>query len=153
MSADWSPGLDTSTPAGPTYPSSMVLDECLADTDTLVALDAAQVAAWSATDRTLLELCRNRVAMLLRHEPTLAAMSEADQARARGGSDASDLTECERAALDFTEQYVVDVSSLTDAQAGALREHLGDGGLVDFVNALIVVEQRMSLELIFDGVL
>ncbi len=59
----------------------------------------------------------------------------------------------DRAALAFTEQYIIDVSLLTDAQAGDLRDHLGDEGFVSFVNALLVIEQRMILELAFDGVL
>ncbi len=53
----------------------------------------------------------------------------------------------------FTEQYIIDVSSLTDAQAADLCAHLGDEGFVTFVNALLVIEQRMTLELAFDGVL
>lgn len=130
----------------------MLLDDVLRDTDCLRALDAAHDAAWSATDDELLALCRDRVAMLLRHEPTVAAMTD-DRRRALASPEAAGLSARERAALDFTEQYVIDVASLTDAQVGALREHLGDEGLVDFVNALLVVEQRMSLESIFDGVL
>ena len=131
----------------------MVLEECIADTDALSALDAARAAAWDATDRSLLELCRNRVAMLLRHEPTLREMSDADHARASGDPGVSDLTDRERVALAFSEQYVIDVASISDSQAERLRDHLGDQGLVDFVEALLVMEQRMSLELIFDGVL
>lgn len=38
-------------------------------------------------------------------------------------------------------------------QVEALGVHLGDEGLVDFVNALLVLEQRMSLELFLDGAL
>lgn len=130
----------------------MLLDECLADTDSLAALDAAHDAAWAATDPELLALCRDRIAMLLRHQPTVDAMSD-ERHRQLSSTDLGGFTELELAALDFTEQYVVDVAALTDEQVGRLREHLGDTGLVDFVNALLVVEQRMSLDAIFDGVL
>lgn len=130
----------------------MQLDECLAETDSLAALDAAWDAAWQATDPDLLSLCRDRVAILLRHRPTLDAMSD-ERHGALVSSNRNGLTDVERAVLDFTEQYVIDVASLSDAQVEAVRGHLGDEGLADFVNALLVVEQRMSLETIFDGVL
>lgn len=130
----------------------MQLDECLAETDSLAALDAAWDAAWQATDPDLLSLCRDRVAILLRHRPTLDAMSD-ERHGALVSSSRNGLTDVERAVLDFTEQYVIDVASLSDAQVESVRGHLGDEGLADFVNALLVVEQRMSLETIFDGVL
>lgn len=131
----------------------MVLDEHLAGTDALEALDAAHDAAWAATDRALLSLCRNRMAMLRRHRPTLAAMSVPDLDRLSRWPRSPEFGDLERAALDFTEQYLIDVASLSDAQVERLGGHLGDDGLVDFVNALLVVEQRMSLELFFDRTL
>ena len=39
----------------------------------------------------------------------------------------------ERAGLAFTEQFVIDVAGLDDATAGAVRDALGEQGLVDFV--------------------
>ena len=71
----------------------------------------------------------------------------------RGWPTSEQLTERDCAALAFTEQFVLDVSALNDVQAAALRDHLGDEGLVTFVNALLTLEQRMTLELAFDGVL
>ena len=41
----------------------------------------------------------------------------------------------------------------TDALAAELRVHFGAAGLASFVNALLVLEQRMTLELAFDRVL
>jgi alkylhydroperoxidase family enzyme len=123
----------------------------LADTDALASLDAARDAAWTACDDELLVLCRDRVAMLLRHEPTIAAMTDGRRVALSTWTTSEQFSGRERAALGFTEQYVIDVASLTDAQAAELREHLGDEGLVSFVNALLVVEQRMTLELAFDG--
>ncbi|MGA9276602.1 hypothetical protein [Ilumatobacter sp.] len=131
----------------------MDLDDRLAGTDTLAALDAADAAAWSAIDPSLLATCRDRVAMLLGHEPTLAAMSDEDRSELSAWPTAEQFSETERAALDFTEQYIVDVTGLTDSQAERLRTHLGPVGLVDFVNAVLVVEQRMTLELALDGAL
>lgn len=131
----------------------MELDEWLADTDALTALDAAYTAAWEATDAKLLTLCRNRMAMLLRHQPTLDTLSDDERRELSTWPTSATLGEVERAALDFTEQYVVDVASLTDAHADALRAHLDDSAFATFVNALLVVEQRMSLELVLGGVL
>jgi hypothetical protein len=131
----------------------MELDEWLADTDALAALDAAYAAAWEATDSELLALCRDRMAMLLRHQPTLDSLTDDDRRELSAWPSSTTLTDVQRAALDFTEQYVVDVSSLTDAHADALRAHLDDSAFATFVNALLVIEQRMSLELVLGGVL
>lgn len=131
----------------------MVLDEHLAGTDALIALDRANDAAWRATDAALLSLCRNRMAMLRRDDATLSALSALEIDQLSRWPNAPEFSDLERAALDFTEQYLIDVASLSDAQVGRLRDHLGDEGLVDFVNALLVVEQRMSLELFLDGAL
>lgn len=127
--------------------------EAIPDTDALRALDAAHDAAWAAVDPDLLALCRDRVAMLLRHEPTLREMDADRHHLLSSWPGSTELGELERAALAFAEQYVIDVAALSDEQVAALRDHLGDVDLVDFVNALLVVEQRMSLESIFDGVL
>lgn len=131
----------------------MALDEWLAGTDALDALDAAHDAAWRSVDVELLTLCRQRMAMLRRHEPTLSSMSAADLATLRRWPTSPVFDERQRAALEFTEQYLLDVAALDDAQVGALREHLGEQGLVDFVNALLVIEQRMALELFLAGAL
>lgn len=91
--------------------------------------------------------------MLLRYPPTLDAMSEERRAAVSRWPTTESFSPRDRAALAFTEQYVIDVASLTDDLAAELRHHLGDEGLVTFVNALLVIEQRMTLELTFDGVL
>lgn len=64
-----------------------------------------------------------------------------------------EFDDVQRAALDFTEQYLIDVASVSDVQARRLSDHLGDEGMVDFVNALLVVEQRMALELFLERAL
>ena len=131
----------------------MTLDEALAGTDALAHLDAAHDAAWNATDADLLELCRRRMAMLLGHEVALDEVPTDELDRLAGRRDADSFSDIELAALAFTEQYVVDVSSMPDDVVDRLRSFVGDEGLVDFVNALLVVEQRMTLELAFEAVL
>jgi alkylhydroperoxidase family enzyme len=125
----------------------------LDDSDALVALDAAYAAAWKATDEALLTLCHDRVAVLLGHSGRCHPMPFDDQESPSVWSQSEASTARERAALDYTEQYIVDVSSMSNDQASALREHLGDEGLVSFTNALLVIEQRMTLELAFEEVL
>jgi len=125
----------------------MPLTTWLDGTDALGELDAAHAAAWRAADHDLLALCRDRVAMLLRHGPTVAAIPPERLDLLRWWATTDRLGDRERAALEFSEQYVVDVASISDDQAGALRGHLGDEGFATFVNALLVVEQRMTLEL------
>lgn len=131
----------------------MDLAEWLDGSDALVALDAAHAAAWKATDAGLLAVCRDRVAMLRSYSPRLDQMSAGERASLSAWPTSDEFTDRERAALDFTEQYLIDVASISDEQAAALRSHLGDEGLATFVNALLVIEQRMTLELALEGVL
>ncbi|MEL6892695.1 MAG: hypothetical protein AAFP84_13940 [Actinomycetota bacterium] len=125
----------------------MDLAPWLGDSDALVELDAAHEAAWRVADSELLALCRDRLGMLLRHRTTLDAIHRARAAELRAWATSDAFDHRARAALEFTEQYVVDVAAITDEQADAVRAHLGDDAFATFVNALLVVEQRMTLEL------
>ena len=127
--------------------------------DVRTDMGAAHDAAWQATDPRLLELCRVRIASLLGCasdvgartpgidvDPTLLDAIAAWPTDPR--FDARD-----RACLAFAEHFVVDVASLADDTAAAVREHLGDQGLQDFATALLVVEQRIRLRLVWDRLL
>jgi alkylhydroperoxidase family enzyme len=124
--------------------------------DVAEELRAANDAAWVATAPRLLELCRVRIAVLL------GCAAEAD-ARTPGSGVADDVLAAirawptdprfgplDQACLGFAEHYVIDVASIDDGTVAAVREHLGDEGLVNFVNALLVVEQRIRLRLVWD---
>lgn len=112
--------------------------------DVIAHLDAAHDAVWQCVDPALLEVCRDFVAGHL----------GADRDLDRRSDDVRELDPGLRAAaIAFTEQFLVDVSGVTDEQVAPLQAALGDQGLVDFLHALLVVEQRMRLELIWDGVL
>lgn len=100
-------------------------------------------------DPTLLELCRIRMATLLRVQPELEARCE--RARAQGLGEAkiaalptwssSELfTDRERACLAVAEQFVIDVNGLDDESVGDLVEHLGAAGCYTFVAALWATE-------------
>lgn len=125
--------------------------------DVRAELDAAHAAALAATSPRLLELCRLRIATMLGcdaeatvHDPCVDHDTVA--ALASWPTDAR-FDAVDRAALAFTEHFVIDVASLDDATAATLREHLGDDGLSNFVHALLVVEQRIRLRLAWDRLL
>lgn len=127
--------------------------------DVRTDMGAAHDAAWQATDARLLELCRVRIASLLGCAAEAAARTstagvdpEVLDAVAAWPTDAR-FDARDRACLAFAEHFVVDVASLSDDTAAALREHLGDQGLQDFVSALLVVEQRIRLRLVWDRLL
>jgi alkylhydroperoxidase family enzyme len=111
-------------------------------------------AAWEVHDTILLELCRLRIAQIL------GCQAENDEysltARRAGLSDAmiDDLprwyssarfSHAQKACLAFTEQFVMDVTNLSEAQVCTVSEHLGTAGLVDLASAVLVIEQRHRL--------
>jgi alkylhydroperoxidase family enzyme len=127
--------------------------------DVLADMTAAHTAAWAAAPPRQLELCRVRIASMLGCEAEATARTDGtgldpDQLAsiADWPSDAR-FGPADRACLAFTEHYVIDVASLDDATVAAVREHLGDAGLQDFVSALLVVEQRIRLRLAWDRLL
>jgi alkylhydroperoxidase family enzyme len=119
-------------------------------------MQAAHAAAWTATAPRLLELCRVRIATMLGSDAEARARSadtgvapELLDAIAEWPTDPR-FGEIDRACLAFTEHYVIDVASVSDDTAAAVRDHLGDAGLQNFVSALLVVEQRIRLRSIWD---
>jgi alkylhydroperoxidase family enzyme len=115
----------------------------------LASLDAAHRAAWAAVDGDLLELCRLRIAMLLGNEEERSSdRLDATLVEALPSWPTSELfTPAQRACLALTEQFVIDVAGVDDAQVAAVADELGGDGLSSFVNALLVVEQRQRLRL------
>jgi alkylhydroperoxidase family enzyme len=143
--------------------TTAVLGAVLSDhPDIADRLTELERAAWSAVDPVLLELCRVRIAMLL---------GCAEEAQARiddalsGGLDEATLAELpswptsprfgprERACLAFCEQFVIDVAGMSDDLASAVAEHVGPQGLADLAAALLVVEQRQRLRLVWERLL
>jgi alkylhydroperoxidase family enzyme len=142
-----------------TVPTEAVLAQVLAgDTfgDVHERLAVAHAAAWSATPVRSLELCRLRIAMLLgcaeelRARTPLAGVDDAIMAALPAWPHDDRFDATDRACLAFAEQWVLDVASLDAATAAAVREQLGDDGLQSFAYALLVVEQRIRLRLVWD---
>lgn len=112
----------------------------LADTpEVLARLEAAHAAAWAAVDPHVLGLCQRRIASLLGFVDE--DMEPWDPSRA--------LDATEAACVAYTEQHVIDVAAMDDATVAAVADALGAPGLVDFANALLVVEQRIRLHLLW----
>ena len=123
--------------------------------DVLAALTEAHEAAWLVTDADLLDLCQVRIAMLLGFDAGLAAPDlDAERlADLAAWPTSPRFTSRERAGLAFAERFVIDVASMDDATVTALVDELGGDGVVNFANALLVVEQRQRLHLMIDRLL
>lgn len=132
--------------------TSQVLQQVLADRpDVHRHLGDAWAAAPEAVDSRLLALCSARVAMLLGGPDDDAfPLDPHTRSQLPGWPTADAFDDADRACLAFTEQFVIDVASLDDATANAVVEHLGAAGFGNFVNALLVAEQRQRLRLIWD---
>lgn len=100
----------------------------------LIGLTDVHLAARAAVDADVLDVCESRIAALL----GLDAIEERGQ-----------RTAAQHACLAFTDQFVIDVSAMTDGLVAAVAAELGADGLVNFVNALLVVEQRLRAQLMF----
>ena len=118
---------------------------------------AHDVATATVPDPAVFELCRARAAGLLGHPATAVDPHVQPDAAKRSalpdwrGSEA--FTEKERAHLDFTEQSLMSVASLTDAQVEALLAHGSALDVHTFIAALYVTEFRMRLSLVASAVL
>ena len=109
--------------------------------------------AWEVADPVLLDLCRLRIAMLLGCHSELEVLNsdlDSDKIASLSQWATSGLfSEREKSCLRFTEEFIVDVSQIPDSSAFAVRDHLGEEGFVNFVNALLVIEQRIRLQLVW----
>ncbi len=117
--------------------------------------DARNLAA-TVTDVRRVELARLRIAMLLGNRQALATRSpaaieaglseEAIAALPRWPS--SDLfDETDRACLALAEQFVIDVSGVSDRDVQPVLDGLGPQGLYGFVQSLWVSDMTQRLEM------
>lgn len=100
------------------------------------ALQSAREAAASNVDAGLLAIAERRICQLLGAEPTssvtLQQLVPDDVAHA---------------IVTFVEQWIVDVANISDDMVATLRTQLDEDQLMDFLHALLVVEQRVRLDL------
>jgi hypothetical protein len=123
------------------------------------SLEAAHAAAWDVVDPILLELCRLRLAQLFGDTAELERRTPAAVAAGLDESMVSDLRAWprsasygprDRACLAFCEQFFIDVANVSKKETEAISAELGVQGLVDFVSALLVIEQRQRLRLAWE---
>ena len=147
----------TGAQAGGAESTAVVLERVLAGhTDVATDLDAAHRAAWAALDPALVELTRLRIAMMLGNQAELAertpgaGVDEATVAELSLWPTSPRYGERERACLTFVEQHLIDVANVSDEQTAAVAAHLGDEGLANYANVVLVLEQRQRLRLAWD---
>ena len=123
-------------------------------------LARANAVAWEATNPALLELCRCLVVQMLnlahgtRAVRAAAPGLEPQKLAALNNWAASDVfSPLERAALGFTEQFVLSVSAVSGEQVEALRAHLDDEAVYALAAALYLVEMTERLQAVSAAVL
>jgi len=118
--------------------------------------------SWAAVDPVILELCRLRIAMLLgdqeeqaRRSPgaTAAGFDEAKAGELARWADSPRFSAAERACLAFAEQFVVQVSGMTEADTGAVLEHLSPAQLYGLATAILALDGHQRLRLALARVL
>ncbi len=95
----------------------------------------------------VLLLCQIRMAQL-HGVGSHSGSSDARNALAKAVSmwpDSEQFSEGEKACLAFAEVYAIDVHSITDAHANAVKQHFGEPGLVALVQALGVLYSEVRL--------
>lgn len=142
----------TSGPMSTTAALATVLER---QPDVLAALTEVHEAAVAAVEETVLALCEAQVAGLLGYDLALAPprLSTELQAALRQWPTSPLLSDVQRACLAFTEQFIIDVASMDDDTVAAVLDALGADGLVNFTNALLVIEQRQRLHLMWGRLL
>lgn len=143
----WLEGIDVAAEP-PTAAGALALRPELAD------LVAAYEAELRCVDPVLLELCRVRIAQLLGADaatatPVPGSADAAAKIAALAAYPTSPLfSDHERTCLNYAEQYVIDVHSLTDADAEAVKRGMSDAEFVGFTVALGMFEGLTRFRLI-----
>tara|TARA_B100000686_G_C16604613_1_gene870495 strand:- start:652 stop:1095 length:444 start_codon:yes stop_codon:yes gene_type:complete len=109
--------------------------------------------AWEVTNKEILGLCKLRIAMILGCDSEVdAANQHLNSAKLTDLSQwptSHQFNDLEKSCLRFTEEFIIDVAGIPDESAFDVQGYLGDGGFVNFVNALLVIEQRIRLLIVW----
>ncbi len=151
----WLEGIDVGTRgAGATVADALALRPELAG---LFDEYLSQIAAPTTVRPVLADLCRLRIAQLLgdtaefaRRDPaaTEAGLTERMIADLARYPTSPLFTPHERTCLNYAEQYVIDVHSITDADAAAVKQGMTDAEFVGFTVALGMFEGTTRFRLI-----
>lgn len=105
------------------------------------ALEAALDAAADAVDSRLLDLVTARIGLLLGDEPDLPRLA------------AGELSQADHLCLRLVEQFVLDVSAVTDKDVGDVAELMSDREVYGLVAALYMFELTRRVELVLGAAL
>jgi hypothetical protein len=111
-------------------------------------LDEAWRLVGGTVDPRRAELARLRIAGLLGDRPTPSeAVSAAEVAELSRWPTSGRFDPVDRACLALAEQFVIDVSGVTDAEIGPVLQALGPEGLYRFVQALWLFDMTCRLDM------
>ena len=103
---------------------------------------------------TTLELCRLRLAQLHQSAAEFASENVALPPGKRNEllrwASSTSFDAAEKACLELTEVYAMDVTAITDEQAEAVKVHYGDAGLVALIQSLGVFYGMTRVSLLWD---
>jgi alkylhydroperoxidase family enzyme len=118
-------------------------------------LARANAVAREVADPALLELCRCLVVLMLDEgagsravRASLPDLKPQKLAALENWEDAEVFSPLERAALGFTQQFVLSVSAVSTEQVEALSAHLDDAAVYAFAAALYVIEMTERLKMV-----
>ncbi|MEH6551462.1 MAG: hypothetical protein V7711_18790 [Pseudomonadales bacterium] len=110
---------------------------------------------WSISQlpATTLELCRLRLAQLHNSEVDWQQQHQPIDQQKRDAlahwDSSTVFTPAEKACIEFTELYAMDVAAISDQQADAVKQHHDDAGLVALIEALGVFNGMTRLSLLW----
>lgn len=124
--------------------------------DAAAHLTKVKALSASVIDPVVLELVRLRIATLLGNDSGLAVgtpeslvggLVDAKIAALSQWPTSPLFSATDRACLALAEQFVIDVSGVTDQDVSAVLEALGPAGLYGFVQALYIFDMTQRLEM------
>jgi alkylhydroperoxidase family enzyme len=104
----------------------------------------------AVTDRDLLELCRARMAQMLRCREELARHSPELLARLQSWYEDPSFSQLQRETLAFVEQFVLDPSSVSRGLVAPLERELGTSGVINFTTVISAYEASLRLSTLLD---
>jgi alkylhydroperoxidase family enzyme len=112
------------------------------------AFHRVEAAIWEqqVVPTELLELCQRRIAQLLRHRSSTERASELVAAVASWPTDPR-FSERDRVCLAYAEQVLIDAEGVSDEQATAVVEAIGEGGFLVLTYACGIFETRTRADL------
>ena len=107
-------------------------------------------ACAAVTDPDLLDLCKARMAQILRCREELALHSADKLKQLASWHRSPSFTDLQRHALDFVEQFILDPSRITREQVAELERDLGASGVINFATIISGYEASLRLSTLLD---